>query len=149
MLPSAQPYLCSIIANQPDWSTHRPCHSFLAKRCLGIHQSLQDGRLRRPTPRCHAGQIQGSPNVVVLYHFDCGLRIWYHRYHDPKHHYASLVIHHLSLDWCICGSVCKWRKSKISKFPEFIFLRSSTTSADGSPQSSTPAMAPVLLRTPS
>jgi hypothetical protein len=142
-------YFCSIIAYPLDRSAHCTCHSLLAKRRLGIYQSFQDGRLRGPTSRRHAGQIQGSPHLVVLHHPDCRLRIWYHRYHNPEHHYASLVIHHRSVDWCFRCAFCKWRNPKSPKFSEFLFFRSLSTSADGSPRSSTPAMALGLLRTPS
>jgi len=105
--------------NSLDWSTHRTRHSFLAERCLGIHQSFQDWRLRGPTSRCHAGQIQGSPDLVVLYHLDRGFRLWYHRYHDPEHYYASLVIHHRSVDWCFRCSFCKLRNPNFSIFSNF------------------------------
>ena len=101
--------------NSLDWSTNRSCHPLLAERCLGVYQSFQNRRLGGPTPRCYAGQIQGSPNLVVLYYLDCRIRVRHHRYYDSEHHYASLVIHHRSVDWCFRRSFCKSRHTKFPK----------------------------------
>lgn len=134
-------------ANAPDRSTHRSRHSILAERRLGVHQSFQDRHLRGPTSRCHVGQIQGSSDLVVLYHLDRGFRLWYHRYHDPEHYYASLVIHHRTVDWCFRCSLCKWGNPNFSRLSKLLLFPSFTTSADGSPRYSTPAMALGSQRT--
>lgn len=124
-------HFCLTIADPVDWCTDRSCHSLLAQRRMGIHQGSTYGHIRRPTSCRYAGQIQGSPILVVSSDPDNRLCLWYHRHHYSKHHHAGLVVHHRSSDRCFRSPFCEWNSSNCHWSSEAdVSLLSSTRDTD-------------------